>query len=83
MFHRRHVFEHRAGVADQRYLDESGDDSVALGQAIRETPDNVRRFGDLLLAIVRNFDEGFHSIFPPDEKALASLRGRAARRRKR
>jgi hypothetical protein len=28
MMHRRHVFEHNAGVADQRYLDLSGDTSV-------------------------------------------------------
>ncbi len=43
MFSRRHVYEHNAEVADQKYLDESGDDSVRVGQAIRETSANATR----------------------------------------
>jgi len=36
-FHRRHVFEHNGGEADQKYLDDSGDTTVKLKQAIKES----------------------------------------------
>ena len=75
MFSRRHVYEHNAGVADQKYLDESGDDSVTAGQAIREISANAARLGPLLLQMMSNIDAGFHSIFPP-EKTAAGLKRR-------
>jgi hypothetical protein len=70
MFHRRHVYEHCGGVADQRYLDEAGDESIRLGQALRETKSNAQRFGALLKNMAANLDEGFHQIFPPNETAV-------------
>ncbi len=37
IFHRRHVYEHRAGQADEKYIEDSGDNSVRPRQALRET----------------------------------------------
>ena len=79
MFHRRHVFEHRGGVVDQRYLDETEDGSVRLGQSLRETTSNVKRFGELLKKMAKNFDAGYHQIFPPDETALRVCGHRVSR----
>ena len=73
MFHRRHVYEHKGGVADQRYLDESGDDSVVIGQSIREVRENVMRLRELLYEMAVNFDEGFHSIFSPNFDAINAM----------
>lgn len=72
MFFRRHVYEHNAGVADQRYLDRSGDTSVIPGQALRETPENATRLGEVLSMMMANIDAGFRDIFPP-EKGAARL----------
>ena len=33
-FMRRHVIAHRAGVVDQQYLDETGEDPTLLGRRI-------------------------------------------------
>ena len=76
MFSRRHVYEHNAGVTDQKYLDESGDNSVMMGQAIRETSENATRLGPVLLEMMSNIDVRFRDIFPP-EKTAAGLKGRA------
>jgi hypothetical protein len=40
MFHRRHVYEHNGGEADQKYIDDSGDTSVRPKQALHETNEN-------------------------------------------
>ncbi len=63
MLLRRHVFEHRGGVADARYIEESGDKSVAEGSLIRESADNVHRIADVLLRMARNLETGFNEIF--------------------
>lgn len=74
MFQRRHVFEHRGGVADKKYLKQSGDTTVRCGQAIRETKENAKRFADLLLVMATRFHVGFHSILPVDGTALKVLK---------
>ena len=74
MFHRRHVFEHRGGVADQKYLNQSGDTTVRRGQAIRETRKSAKRFADLLLVMAARLHKGFHTILPVDGTALKVLR---------
>jgi len=61
-FHRRHVFEHNGGEADEAYLRKSGDSSVKLKQRIRETPENAHRLLDLLSRVATNLHNGFHSI---------------------
>ena len=37
MFYRRHVYEHKGGEADEKYIAESGDSSVRPKPAIRES----------------------------------------------
>jgi hypothetical protein len=71
MFLRRHVYEHNGGEVDQRYLDDSGDPSVRLKQALREPPQDVFRTMGLILKMARNLHEGFHELFPPTEKPIA------------
>lgn len=72
MFHRRHAYEHNGGEVDQKYLDDSGDTSVRLKQALRETPDGVFRMTGLILRMARSLHEGFHELFPPMEKPIKS-----------
>ena len=76
MFARRHVYEHRGGVADERYMDTSGDDSVRVGQRIHESVGHPPRLRGVLLSIMKNLNDGFHSIFPPDERAISAGRPR-------
>jgi hypothetical protein len=67
MMHRRHVFEHNSGVADERYVQESGDVGARVGVLIRETQGNAHRLIDFLMRMVENFDKDFHEIFPPTD----------------
>ena len=64
MFARRHVYEHRGGVADEKYLRAAGDTSVRVGQALREDADKVRKLSKLLLRMAELLDSGFHEVFP-------------------
>lgn len=65
MFERRHLYEHRQGIVDQRYLDESGDATgLRVGQRIEDTQDNAFR---LISAVSRLADAilaEFHQVFP-------------------
>lgn len=70
MFLRRHVHEHNGGVADDKYLKQSGDGTVKLGQAIREKPEDVRAFIGVLDRMASNLDEGVLELLPPDDIAL-------------
>jgi hypothetical protein len=79
MFLRRHVYEHNGGEVDQRYLDESGDTSVRLKQALREPPDSIFRMTGLILRMARNLHQGFHELFPPTEKPVKMHRETRAR----
>jgi hypothetical protein len=67
MMHRRHVFEHLGGVADQRYIQESGDTNCEVGDLLRENRESVHRFVGLLNRITDNFECDFHEIFMPTE----------------
>ena len=67
MFHRRHVFEHEGGVATLRYLNESGDNSIAEGTLIRESRENAHRLAGCIVRMATNFETGFHEIFPVAE----------------
>lgn len=82
MFYRRHVHEHNGGEVDQRYLDESGDTSVRLKQALRETPETIFRTTGLVLKIGRNLHDGFHELFPPTEMPIKLHRETEERRRR-
>lgn len=67
MMHRRHIFEHNAGVADPRYVRESGDLEAREGVLIRETRENAHRLIGRLGRMLENFDADFHAIFPPTQ----------------
>ena len=43
MMHRRHIFEHNAGVADKRYVQESGDSDAREGVLVRESQENAHQ----------------------------------------
>lgn len=64
MFHRRHVYEHKGGVVDQKYLDDSCDNTVRLNQAISETMESFHNSATILQTMLDNLHKGFHQIFP-------------------
>lgn len=65
MFHRRHVYEHKGGEADEKYIADSGDDSVRVKQALTETQESANRIASVVLAMAKNLHSGFHEILPP------------------
>lgn len=69
MFHRRHVYEHRGGEADEKYIADSGD-NVRLKQALRETQESAHRSANLVMKLAANLHRGFHEIFPPLEEPI-------------
>jgi hypothetical protein len=71
MFHRRHVYEHNGGVVDEKYLTDSGDNTVRLGQAIRETQCSAHRLVGAVRRMAENLHMGFHDIFPPAAEPIA------------
>lgn len=77
MFHRRHVYEHKGGEADEKYIAESGD-SVRPKQALRETVESAHRTVSLVRKIADNLHSGFHDIFPPLEAPIADFQRRKA-----
>ena len=70
MFLRRHVYEHNGGEVDQEYLDQSGDTSVRLKQALREDQESAHRTVGAVMRLARNLHNGFHEILPPDEREI-------------
>ena len=76
MFLRRHVYEHKGGEADEIYIKESGDTTVKLKQSLRETQGSANQITNHVLKMAKNLHQGFHDIFPPEEKALACLKFR-------
>jgi hypothetical protein len=81
MFHRRHVYEHKGGEADEKYIADSGD-NVRLKQALRETQESAHRTANFVMKLAANLHRGFHEIFPPLEEPIrrnerGRLRGRS------
>ena len=76
--HRRHIYEHNAGVADQRYVRESGDRDAREGVLIRETQVNAHRLISGLSRLFENFDADFHDIFQPTKWPIDYYRSRKA-----
>jgi hypothetical protein len=70
MFYRRHIYEHNAHQVTQRYLDDSRDNTVRLGQTIRETDEGIHNFLGLLIKMARNLHRGFHELIPPLTKPI-------------
>lgn len=67
MMERRHLYEHNNGVADARYLRESGDTDWREGDLVRETQANAHRLLGLLVQLTTNMQEDFHEISPLTE----------------
>ncbi|PPU04877.1 hypothetical protein XacyCFBP2565_22180 [Xanthomonas arboricola pv. corylina] len=80
-FHRRHVFEHKGGEADEHYLATSGDTSVKLKQTIRETQDGAHELLGLLVRAANNLHKGFHSLIPVRAELIESHATRVSQRR--
>jgi len=70
MFFRRHVYEHSGGEVDQQYIDQSGDKSVLLRQAIREDGESAHRIATIVQKLTANLHWGFHQIFPPNAEVI-------------
>lgn len=79
MFHRRHVYEHKGGEADEKYITDSGD-SVRLKQALRETKETAHRTANFITKIATNLHKGFHEIFPPLEEPIKQYEQRKYKR---
>ena len=76
MMERRHIFEHNSGVADERYVSESGDPTARQNVLIRETQGNAHQLINGLARMFKNFDDDFHEIFPPTEEPIEYYRKR-------
>ncbi|MEZ4530530.1 MAG: hypothetical protein R2855_05805 [Thermomicrobiales bacterium] len=48
LFQQRHLLEHQQGIVDQKYLDETGDLALKLGQRISVKESSVGRMAELL-----------------------------------
>jgi hypothetical protein len=70
MFHRRHVYEHKGGEADEKYIADSGDNSVRPKQTLHESRDSAHHLADIVVKMARNLHSGFHEIFPPEQEAI-------------
>jgi hypothetical protein len=70
MFHRRHVYEHEGGEADEKYIAVSGDKTVRLKQALRETNESAHRIAAVVQKMASNLHRGFHEIFPPEASPI-------------
>jgi hypothetical protein len=68
MFERRHVYEHEAGVATRKYIEESGDTTITEGTLIREAPENAHKLAGCAVRIASNLEAGFHEIFPLEQQ---------------
>ena len=79
MFHRRHVYEHNGGEVDQKYIDDSGDESVKLKQQIRETREGIHGLLGGLVKMVRNLHNGFHELIPPIDDPIDAFKEKKAR----
>lgn len=70
LFHRRHLYEHKGGEVDQKYLDDSGDTSVRIKQALRETPQSAHEISTIVQKMATNLHNGFHELIPVFDKPI-------------
>jgi len=79
MSHRRHVYEHLGGEADEKYIADSGDTSVRPKQVLHESQESAHRLVNVVVKMARRLHAGFHEIFPRNERPIrrfADLRKR-------
>ncbi|HVB56981.1 MAG TPA: hypothetical protein VNE63_11190 [Candidatus Acidoferrales bacterium] len=82
MFYRRHVYEHRGGEADEKYIAESGDKTVRPKQTLHETQESAHQLADIVVKMARNLHDGFHEIFPPEAESIRRFEERKKRARR-
>jgi len=63
MFNVRHVLMHRGGQVDEKYLENTQDSSVKLGQTIRVRSRQVRRLLQLVKECGMSLARGYDSLF--------------------
>ena len=61
-FLRRHIYEHRGGIVDQKYIDKTKEKSLKAGQLLRETRSNLSTLINLVKKMAINLDKDFHSF---------------------
>lgn len=77
-FGRRHLFEHNGGVVDEKYVSDTQDETVRVGQLVREDQANANRLIGLIQKMIENFDTDFHVLFPPTPEPIREQERRAA-----
>ena len=83
MFHRRHVYEHKGGEADEKYLSDSGESTVRLKQRLRNTQQEGNDLLGILLKIARALHVGFHELLPPEPEPIEAWAARNERMKNR
>ncbi len=78
LFHRRHVYEHKGGEADEKYIADSGE-QVRVKQALRESQQSAHRLASLVVRMAENLHAGFHEIFPPNRERIERHKARMNR----
>lgn len=53
-FHKRHLYAHKMGVADQAYIDSAGNSSAVLGRKVQVQSDEVARLVEILRKIANS-----------------------------
>lgn len=84
MFHRRHLYEHKGGEADEKYIRDSGEAGVRVKQRLRNSKEDAHRLLAILQRLASNLHNGFHELLPPASKPIAAWQERQseiARRR--
>tara|TARA_R110000868_G_scaffold545_1_gene4026 strand:- start:179 stop:1315 length:1137 start_codon:yes stop_codon:yes gene_type:complete len=75
MLSRRHVYEHNGGMVDQKYIDDTNDSTVKVGQLIFENRQDVHQFISQIAAVCDALHVGVHTILKPDKQAIALRKG--------
>ena len=78
-FHRRHLHAHRGGVVDRKYVEDTRDSSVQVGQLVTESRDMILAFLPTVLKLGDNFLKGFHSVIPVRDSPIRHRREKTAR----
>lgn len=79
MFHRRHIYEHKGGEADAKYIEDSGETGVRLKQRLHNSQQDANELLGVLLRVARNLHNGFHELLPPEPKPIEAWRERQER----
>ena len=62
LFQKRHLIAHRLGVADQEYVDRSGDSDAVLGRKVRVGRNEVTELGEVLWTVAESLTAQFAEL---------------------